>query len=98
MITLNLTVPHVLLDAEDGTSDVFACPVRTTTITWQTIFDPEPGSAEVSLEGSLDGETFDILDTSTEVAGEVRTINTNVPFIRATSDEDVTLLVVCKDL
>lgn len=98
MIKIDLTVPFTLLAGVDGDSEIVACPVRMTTLTWQTVFDTPPGSVACAILGSLDGVTFDEIDASTVVAGEVRTINTNVPFLKATSDEDVTLLVVAKDL
>ena len=64
-------------------SDAFAVAARVVQIEWQTSYDVEPLAAEVFLQGSFDGVRFITIDSTTEVAGEIRRVNTSVPFIRA---------------
>lgn len=107
MVLLNLSQAYTLLDAvpatSDTESDAVATPVRCTTISWQTIFGTPPGDVEMQLLGSLNGVDFFEIDVSTEAAGELRTIETNVTHIKAridtiTDGADVSFIVVCKDL
>jgi len=105
---LSKNVPKFLLDAATPSagleSDVYALPDQSNTLTWQTFFGVNPASCTFKLWGGLDGETFAVIDTSTAVAGEVRTLNTNVKFAyveldaQSGSPEDVSVLLVAKDL
>lgn len=106
-VALNLNLPKLLLDAiaavAASESDHYALPARTTTLTWQTFFGTSPASCTFKLFGSLDGTNFSVIDTGTAVAGEVRTINTNVAFIYVELDAvsggaDVSVMAVAKDL
>ena len=102
-----LNLPKLLLDAVTASagaeSDHFALPTRATTLTWQTFFGTAPASCTFKLWGSLDGITFAVIDTSTAVAGEIRTIDTNVTFIYVELDAvvagaDVSVLLVAKEI
>ena len=82
-------------------SDSFAVADRCVQIEWQTSYDSAPLAAEVFLQGSFDGLRFLNLDSTTEVAGEIRRVNTSVPFIRAllgttTAGTEITVKAVCK--
>ncbi len=51
---------------------------------WQTAITGAPTAININLEGSLDGTTWAVMDTSTVVGGEMRFLNTkNAIFIRA---------------
>lgn len=68
-----------------GASSTFALPNKLGSIVWQTSFNINPSVVSITLEVSLDQVAWTIIDTSTAVAGEVRTItnSTAAPFIRA---------------
>ena len=101
-----LNIPIALLEdvaAEAIESDIFAVPARCTTITWQTIFGVDPTAINITLLASLDGENFDVIDTSTSVTSEVRTVEVNATHIMAiinsaTDGSGVSVLANCKDL
>src|SRR5690348_12002503 len=67
---------------------------------WQTVVAGTFSAISVTLEGSLDGTNWTVLDTSTKPAGEYRQITgTPVQFIRAnvgtfTGGTSVTVLLV----
>lgn len=89
MVAINLGIPEKFFDehylgAAPADSDVFASPALATQITWQTIFDSAPDEVEVQLLGSNDGTSFDVLDTSTEVNGESRTVFASSLFLKVT--------------
>ena len=97
--------PVKLIDAVAGTGagDTFALPVRSVVLAWQTAFDVNPAAVSITLEVSIDGVAWTVLDTSTVVGGEVRTIQdvTAALFIRAnvgtnTGDKTVTVTLVAK--
>ena len=51
--------------------------------TWQTVVTGSPASVSVKLEGSLDGDNWYALDTSSNVSGELRAVvNSPVAFVR----------------
>lgn len=54
----------------------FALPNRSCVLAWQTSFDVAPAAANITLRVSNDGVVWTVLDTSTAVGGEVRTIST----------------------
>lgn len=60
----------------------FATIPQASILTWQVSFSSAPGSDTILLQGSFDNSTYLTLDTSTAVAGEIRTIQTAVPFVR----------------
>ena len=100
-----LNIPEALFDAVAAVADIsdsFALPARCTTITWQTFFDVDPSAVNITLEFSLDGDNWDVIDTTTEVAGEIRTVEINATHVRAqinsiTDGSGVSVLVNCKD-
>lgn len=59
-----------------GVSSTFALPALAGSLTWQTSFGTAPASVTIDLEFSLDGVTWDAVDTTTVTAGEVRTFST----------------------
>ena len=82
-------------------SDAFAVAARVVQIEWQTSYDVEPLAAQVFLQGSFDGVRFVTIDTTTAIAGEIRRVNTSVPFIRAllgttTAGTEITVKAVTK--
>ena len=87
MILLNKGVPALsiagtAIGAQTGT--VFALPSRAVYIAWQTGYTDSPSAVNVVLEVSVDGVTWNTLDTSTLAVGETRTIGpTAAGFIRA---------------
>lgn len=56
--------------------------------TWQTDWSTEPSDISCELEGSIDGSTWNTVDTSTSVSGETRYVDTddlkNFSFFRIT--------------
>lgn len=52
-------------------------------ITWQTVFSAAPDSVTVNLEASLDGTNWFVVDSSTAVAGEIRSLTGSYRFLRA---------------
>jgi len=107
IILLHLNIPKLLLDAATPIaaleSDHYALPDRSTTLTWQTFFGTNPASCTFKLWGSLDGVTFVIIDTSTVITGDLKTVVTNVKFVYVELDavtgspDDVSVLLVAKD-
>lgn len=61
----------------------YTLPVRAIQITWQTKYATEPAQTEIELQVSLDGSNWVSIDSTTEVAGEIRTIRTSAIFVRA---------------
>ncbi len=107
MTGISLNLPKLVIDAVAASAGIesshFALPGRTTTLTWQTFFGTAPASCTFKLWGSLDNSHYSVIDTGTAVAGEVRTVNTNVSSIYVELDAvsggaDVSVLVVPKDL
>lgn len=97
--------PVNLLTARTGTgaSAVFALPARACVLAWQTSFDVNPSVVNITIRVSLDTAVWTVLDTSTAVGGEVRTITvpTAALFIDAnvvtnTGNRAVTVLLVAK--
>lgn len=66
-----------------ATGTTYALPSITLSCTWQTIYTVAPASITVQLKTSNDNSSFSIVDTSTTVGGEIRTINTSARFIQA---------------
>lgn len=108
MKLLSLNIPKLLFDAETPVeameSEDYALPDRSNTLTWQTFWGTNPDSCTIKLFGSLDGSTFAVIDSSTEVGGEIKTIETNVKFAYVELDaitgspEELSVLLVAKDL
>lgn len=108
MILIYKNVPKFLLDAAVPVAGLesaqYALPDQSNTLTWQTFFGTAPASCTFKLWGSLDGANFSVIDTSTAVAGEVKTIDTNVKFAYVELDAvsgspaEVSVLLVAKDL
>jgi hypothetical protein len=83
------------------TSDIRAMPARASLLTWQTVFGTNPDAINIVIEASLDNDNWDIIDTSTDVSGEIRSIATGAPFIRArivsiTGGDDISVFAICK--
>jgi len=88
MQLINRGVVALLFDAATVgvgvTSEVKALPSGAGTIVWQTFFDVAPGAITIDLEFSLDNIHWDAVDSTTVVAGEVRTFATvGGRFVRA---------------
>lgn len=108
MTLLFMNLPKALLDAAAISagleSEPFALPDGSTSLTWQTFFGVAPASCTFKLWGSLDGETYAVIDTSTIVGGEIKTINTNVKFVYVELDAvsggsgGVSVWLVAKDI
>jgi len=60
----------------------FAVPSNLTLFNWQVTYGTTPASATIIFQGSTDNSTFFTLDTSTNTAGEMRTIFAAVKFVR----------------
>lgn len=85
--TASFGIPVNSLDALAGTTATngteFALPGnKAVTITWQTVFSSAPSAVNVVLQLSIDGTTYYTFDTSTDTAGEIRTVNTSAKFAR----------------
>lgn len=86
MPTLFAAISKNLFDAAAASianSISYGLPVRATIVTWQTSFGSAPASCTILLQGSNDNVTWNTIDTSTAVGGEIRTITTAVTFVRA---------------
>lgn len=76
-------VPVTAVNAEDLTAATGDSPFDyslvigtngASAVTWQTIYSAAPTTITVLLEGSTDCSTFNTLDTSTNNAGEIRSV------------------------
>lgn len=66
-------------------------------ISWQIEWADQPNNPEILLQASLNGVTYYTLDTSTNDAGEIRTVFTAAKFLRAyavSGDTEVTVSFV----
>lgn len=86
-----------------GAGSVFSLPSRSCVLAWQTSFDVNPDAVNITLRVSIDGLVWTVLDTSTAVAGEVRTVDvpTAAIFVDAnlvtnTGGHKVTVVLVAK--
>ena len=52
-------------------------------VAWQTIYASAPSAVTVTLQGSMDGTNWINIDISTDVNGELRTLQTGSKFLRA---------------
>jgi hypothetical protein len=105
MITLSNSVAQKILDAVppapiDGV--VFALPVVATQFTWQTSFVGTPSAVSIQILTSLDNITFSVVDSSTNTAGESKTVNSSAAFIKAkivsiTGGTAVTVTVIAEE-
>ena len=77
-------------------SDSVILPSVNCQITWQTSYASTPLTANVQLQVSIDGLHFNTIDTTTDTAGEIRTLLTAARFARAIfgSMEDAILTTV----
>ena len=99
-----IAVPTTLLSlvTATGASEVFALPTRSVYLAWQTVFDVNPDAVNITLRVSIDGTNWTVLDTTTAVGGEVRTIGpTAAMFVDAnvvtnTGSHKITLTLVAK--
>lgn len=66
-----------------GTNGIsFAMPTNIALLSWQVSFVSTPASDTILLQGAFDNSTWFTLDTSTNTAGEIRTVQSAVPFVR----------------
>lgn len=100
-----LGVPCTLMNAQTvtGAGAKFALPARTATLTWQTSFDINPSVVNITIRVSIDGVSWTVIDTSTVVGGETRTIAvpTSALFVDAnlvtnTGSHQATVVLVAK--
>lgn len=86
-VALNPGVPVVILNAitATGAGSTFALPARACVLAWQLSYDVNPSVIDIDLEISMDGVSWTVLDTSTQVTGEFRDIDhlTAAVFVRA---------------
>lgn len=101
------SVVCTLINAVTGTGagSKFALPSELCSLAWQTSFDAAPSGVSITLEVSIDGLVWTIIDTSTATAGEVRTItnSTAAAFIRAnvgtnSGSKAVTVVIIAKSI
>jgi hypothetical protein len=52
-------------------------------ITWQAFYSAVPTTITIALQGSLDDSNWFTLDTTTNTGGEVKTVEHQVNFLRA---------------
>lgn len=87
---LGIDTPKKIIDGvlTTTTTEVYATPAKTNTITAQFISATAgPTSISLTLLGSLDGTNFVVIGSAiTTTTGAIQTINTNVPFIKASID------------
>lgn len=104
---ISLNLPQLLLDGATVSAGLesthYALPGNTTTLTWQTFYGTPPASCTFKLWGSLDNTNYSVIDTSTVVGGEIRTVNTNVSSVYVELDAIsggalVSVLLVPKDI
>lgn len=86
-----------------GAKTIFALPARACVLAWQTSFNEAPSAIDIDLEVSIDGVVFTVLDTSTAVGGEARTIAevTAAQFVRVnvitnTGSKELTVTLIAK--
>jgi hypothetical protein len=70
-------------------------------VTWQSSYSSTPTAITLLLQGSLDNTNWFTLDTTTNTAGEIRTIVTSVKFVRTnisvkTGSFNTTVILVTK--
>jgi hypothetical protein len=84
---MNLGMNLAVLTARTGTgaSATFALPSSGVRLTWQTTFDIAPAVINITIDISLDGTNWTVLDTTTNVNGETRVIAalSSANFVRA---------------
>lgn len=103
--SLLIAVPCTLLSSvtATGASATFALPSRSCVLTWQTSFNSNPDAVNITIRVSIDGVVWTVLDTSTAVGGEVRTITapTAAVFVDAnvvtnTGVKQITVVLIAK--
>lgn len=96
--------PFDVSPAVTGASSVFALPAIAGSLQWQTFFGTNPSAVQIDLEFSLDNIHWDAVDSSTVLAGEIRTFATvGGAFVRAnviaiTGGAGVSLMILCQRL
>ncbi len=82
---LATSLDAVSLSSAFGAGSEFALilPVQGTPfVTWQTVYSAAPSTVTVLLQSSLDGSSWSTIDTSTNTAGEIRTVSGSFAFLR----------------
>ena len=59
-----------------GAGDTYSLPCMMSLLTWAVSYSGSPDGVSVTLGGSIDGVNFFTLDTTTNTAGEIRTLST----------------------
>lgn len=88
MIQLSNSVNQAILSAAPAvqTGNIFALPVVATQFTWQASFLGTPSAVSLQILTSLDGINFVLADSSTNTAGEAKTVLSSAAFIQARID------------
>ena len=60
----------------------FVLPPVAVEVTWQTVFGSVPATVSIVLQVSVNGEDWASIDTTTNIAGEIRSVKTAARFIR----------------
>lgn len=103
--SIPLSYPVNLLTAitVTGAGAAFALPAKSVVLSWQASYDVAPAAVSITLEVSIDGVLWTVLDTTTAVGGEVRTIAnpTSAIFVRVnvgtnTGSRAATVIIVAK--
>jgi hypothetical protein len=86
-----------------GAGTIFAFPATATQATWQAVYGTTPSSITTLVEASMDGVTFNTLDSSTATAGAIRSfvacpayIRGNVSAIGSTTTGTTTIIIIAK--
>lgn len=87
-VTLGFGVLETSLSANGGGASTVGTAFATNSqyisyITWTVAWSVAPASDTILLQGSNDNSTWFTVDTSTAVAGEIRSIGTSARFVRA---------------
>jgi len=84
--SLNMGLPEFSLNANAAaapiTGTAYAIPSQVNLITWILTFSAPPASHTTNLETSNDNSAWAVADTSSNVAGEARTVFTAARFVR----------------
>jgi len=86
-----------------GAGSIFAFPATATQATWQAVYGTTPSSITTLIEGSMDGVTFNTIDSSTVTAGAIRSfvacpayIRANVSAIGSTTTQTTIVVMIAK--
>jgi hypothetical protein len=85
MIAIQKSVAETILDAVTvtGAGSTYALPASSVQVTWQALYSSAPAAVSLVLQASNNNSDWITIDTTTNTAGEVRTVNISANFIRA---------------